>query len=116
MQRRGYGLGLALLWILGGSGAEAQRLQFFECAHAYFYEEECQEARQRLPVLSTPPPEQRPLFTRDTVARDTPETLLTLMNDRTDANAQAYLQEQARRKQAIQEVIQLLNRNQDTPR
>jgi hypothetical protein len=44
-----------------------------------------------LPPPLSPPPSPPALFTRQTAARDTPELLLTYMNDPTDANGRSYI-------------------------
>lgn len=110
-------------------GQETERLRFFDCGTVRFFGEGC-VPEPRAPVegppavrsspppavSATPPPATAPasppdaLFTPETMAPDTPPLLLQVLQDPTEAHAQAFLDWQRARLARIVEVQALLQR------
>ncbi|MCI0573720.1 MAG: hypothetical protein L0Y66_23540 [Myxococcaceae bacterium] len=114
--RRGGVLSLLLLGALAlESGAQA-RLDFFACGDVRFFGPACPPVLPEVlpPVEEAPAPEEppplEPLFTPETVAPTTPPVVLRLLQEPTEANAQAFLAWQQARLQRILEVQALLKR------
>jgi hypothetical protein len=90
-----------------------------ECANVRFEGPECTESLP--PQLVAPGPlapslaPQPPLFSPETVARDTPPLMLDLLNNPTPTNAQAWYHWHMERWKHIAEVQRLL-RQLSTPR
>jgi len=108
-------------------GQETERLQFFDCGTVRFFGEGCRSESRAAPgappavtstpppaVSATPPPATAPasppdaLFTPETMAPDTPPLLLQLLQEPTEAHAQAFLDWQRARVARIVEVQALL--------
>jgi hypothetical protein len=86
--------------------ASSQDIRLLECARIAFFEPAC---APEVPVRPTPPPPPpAPLFSPETVAKDTPPLMLTLLEAPTLDNARAFLDWQRHRLQRIAEVQQLL--------
>lgn len=108
---------LLLLALTGGSGAQA-RLDFFPCGEVRFFGEACPPPpalpEGPPPAAEIPTPEEpappEPLFTPETVAPTTPPVVLRLLQEPTEAHAQAFLAWQQARLQRILEVQALLKR------
>jgi hypothetical protein len=94
-----------LLILLFPLTASSQDLRFLECARVAFFEPACPA---EVPARPAPPPPPAPLFPPETVARDMPPLLLTLLDTPTRENAQHFLDWQAQRTQRILEVQRLL--------
>jgi len=112
---------LLLLALAGGSAAQA-RLDFFACSEVRFFGPACPPPPHTTPpeapppVEEAPPPEAprpaEPLFPPETVAPETPPVVLRLLQEPTEANAQAFLAWQQARLQRLLEVRALLKRLQ----
>jgi hypothetical protein len=101
-------MAVGLLGCFVGIG-QGQDVQLLPCAQVSFFAPACVPVvvvDSAPAVLPEPPPE--PLFSRDTVARDTPPLMLQLLEEPTVANAQKFLAWQAQRQARISEVQQLL--------
>jgi hypothetical protein len=86
--------------------AFSQDISFLACARVAFFEPACPV--ESPPVLPAPPPVPMPLFTPETMARDTPPLLTTLLETPTVENARTFLAWQQHRLARIAEVQQLL--------
>ena len=91
-------------------------VQFLECPQVAFFGSSCvggaRAAGTPLPPDTRPPdlptPASEPLFTPETMARDTPPAMLRLLEAPTLDNAKAFLAWQQRRLQRVGEVQRLL--------
>jgi hypothetical protein len=83
----------------------AQDIHFLDCAQVAFYTDACPATP---PPQYIPPAPPDPLFTRDTVARDTPPSMMRLLDSPTPENARAFLDWQTARLARAREVQALL--------
>jgi hypothetical protein len=96
--------------------AWGQDVHLLDCGEVQFFGPTCvpdetpfhQLVRRSQSPQPSPPP--APLFSPETMARDTPPPLLKVLEEPTLENARAFLNWQQRRLARVQEVQQLLHR------
>jgi len=112
---------VALMVACIAPGVEAQEVTLVSCPAINFFGPACEEGEPVADApVALPPP--APLFPRSTLSPHIPPLLVTLLNDPTAANADRYLDWEAQKQQATEDVQalllarRLLRKGPDAPR
>lgn len=79
------------------------------CPSVSFFAEPCEDEASETP--QAPPPPMAPLFTKDTVARDTPPVLLQMLQEpaaRTPQHARRFVAQEQEKQRILLEVQRLI--------
>jgi hypothetical protein len=104
------------LVLLGATETQAQAIQFLDCVQVAFLQDGCAEDATSPPTHSTTPvPPAPPLFTKESVARDTPPILLQMLQHpehMTLDQARLFVAQQQRKQQIFQQAQALIQQAQ----